>query len=174
MAGSSASGRQERALGQRLLLEPLGVTILDDLFGFFRVIGSTGSVYTVTISNDTACTCPDHTQRKMPCKHIYFVLAKCLKAENWKKGTDFSDDDVRSMLAKVPVNTDELVKELENKAALRQRRTFEDPCPICLEDFVPEKERIIFCGKSCGYNFHELCYARCKIKTCPCCRSQMM
>jgi len=158
------------------------VTILDDLFGFFRVIGSTGSVYTVTISNDTSCTCPDHTQRKMPCKHIYFVLAKCLKAENWKKGTNFSDDQVRHMLTKVPVDSDELLEkkapppEGQHVAPLRQRRKFEEQtegCPICLDCFVPEKEKIIYCGQSCGYNFHEVCYRRCKIKTCPCCRSQM-
>lgn len=43
----------------------------------FDVLGSTGNVYTVTISHIPKCTCPDASKGNH-CKHIIFVFLKIL------------------------------------------------------------------------------------------------
>lgn len=41
--------------------------------GTFAVLGSTGNVYTVTITTQPSCSCPDFQKRGDPCKHLLFV-----------------------------------------------------------------------------------------------------
>ncbi|KAK4689761.1 hypothetical protein P7C73_g358, partial [Tremellales sp. Uapishka_1] len=46
----------------------------------FKVLGSTGNVYTVTIGRMPHCDCPDCSiKHNVPCKHIMFVFLKVLK-----------------------------------------------------------------------------------------------
>ncbi|WVN85326.1 uncharacterized protein L203_100471 [Cryptococcus depauperatus CBS 7841] len=45
----------------------------------FKVLGSTGNVYTVTMGPKPDCDCPDCTKGNLPCKHIIFVFLKILK-----------------------------------------------------------------------------------------------
>jgi flagellar biosynthetic protein FliO len=45
----------------------------------FHVIGSTGNLYSVSINEHSSCTCPDNTQNKNICKHIYFILLRVMK-----------------------------------------------------------------------------------------------
>ncbi|KAK1922846.1 hypothetical protein DB88DRAFT_541064 [Papiliotrema laurentii] len=45
----------------------------------FKVLGSTGNVYTVTIDQQPRCDCPDCRKGNVPCKHIIFVFMKVLK-----------------------------------------------------------------------------------------------
>ena len=45
----------------------------------FTVLGTTGSVYTVTINTNPTCTCFDFKRRKTRCKHIYFILTRVMK-----------------------------------------------------------------------------------------------
>ena len=43
----------------------------------FSVLGSTGNVYTVTLSDSgNVCTCPDNYKSRGRCKHVLFVLLK--------------------------------------------------------------------------------------------------
>ena len=38
----------------------------------FRVVGSRGTEYTVTVTSGyPGCSCPDHSQRKGRCKHVW-------------------------------------------------------------------------------------------------------
>jgi SWIM zinc finger len=43
----------------------------------FKILGSTGNVYTVTISHIPSCSCPDATKGNH-CKHLIFVFLKVL------------------------------------------------------------------------------------------------
>ncbi|CAI5465509.1 unnamed protein product [Closterium sp. Yama58-4] len=44
----------------------------------FHVLGATGNVYTVTISQQPSCTCPDYGNGNL-CKHMLFVLLRVLR-----------------------------------------------------------------------------------------------
>ena len=67
--------RIERALSQRLFL--VGRQVSPQLQSF-AVLGSTGNVYDVVISQTPSCTCPDHAKGNL-CKHILFVFLRVLR-----------------------------------------------------------------------------------------------
>ncbi|OBZ89320.1 hypothetical protein A0J61_02630 [Choanephora cucurbitarum] len=48
----------------------------------FKVRGSTGKTYIVTIGPKLDCTCYDHKIRSVHCKHILYVLLKELKVQD--------------------------------------------------------------------------------------------
>ncbi|ORE08260.1 hypothetical protein BCV72DRAFT_92950 [Rhizopus microsporus var. microsporus] len=50
----------------------------------FKVKGSTGTEYTVTIGPKLHCTCRDHNVRGTHCKHILFILLRELKVTDLK------------------------------------------------------------------------------------------
>jgi hypothetical protein len=164
------SARQSRALSQRLLLVPESLeTAL--LSVKCQVLGSTGSEYTVTISDEPTCGCMDFRMNHQICKHIYFVLSRVLRLEDsiWRKGTGFTPEELKTIL------------EVGNHHSpppevlvVQHRRDIKDQveCPICMED-LDEKEDLVYCSQTCGYNFHQLCFTRCKQQTCPMCRSAM-
>jgi hypothetical protein len=52
----------------------------DELKETFKVLGSTGNVYTVTIEQLPKCDCPDATKGNH-CKHLVFVLLKVLNVD---------------------------------------------------------------------------------------------
>ncbi|RXK39489.1 hypothetical protein M231_03157 [Tremella mesenterica] len=52
---------------------------LDEHSEAFKVLGSTGNVYTVIIGFLQQCDCPDSAKGNTPCKHILFVFLKVLK-----------------------------------------------------------------------------------------------
>jgi Ring finger domain/SWIM zinc finger len=73
--------RLERALTQRLYLVqhddiPAAKSVTADSAVNFTVLGSTGNVYTVVLSLQPTCNCPDFCRRNDMCKHIMFVLLK--------------------------------------------------------------------------------------------------
>lgn len=67
--GRKAEQRKERAAYGELT----PVHIDTDLkYGIFA--GSSGGTYRTTLRS---CSCPDFKRRKVPCKHMYYVAAKC-------------------------------------------------------------------------------------------------
>ncbi|KAL7308762.1 hypothetical protein PS15m_011929 [Mucor circinelloides] len=48
----------------------------------FKVRGTTGKIYTVTIGPRLECTCRDYQIRKYHCKHILYILFKELKIQD--------------------------------------------------------------------------------------------
>lgn len=147
----------------------------------------------------TNCSCPDFTLRKITCKHIYFVLSRVLRLPEllWKKGTNFMAQDFLDIYMGfknfqknrlgIIHNPDEKVVESRDKGdkgvlsvsveKTNQRSVTEQKeCSICLCDFEAN-EKLVFCYKTCGYNFHELCFQRWILQTkkhqCPLCRSEM-
>eukprot|EP00933_Yihiella_yeosuensis_P014861 TRINITY_DN13143_c1_g2_i1.p1 TRINITY_DN13143_c1_g2~~TRINITY_DN13143_c1_g2_i1.p1 ORF type:complete len:400 (-),score=56.43 TRINITY_DN13143_c1_g2_i1:86-1285(-) len=77
--------RIERALAQRLYL--LGMERHADGIGAtFKVLGSTGNVYTVELDLLPNCDCPDYLKGRGLCKHILFIWLRVLR---------ISEDDPR-------------------------------------------------------------------------------
>ncbi|KAI8373296.1 hypothetical protein BD560DRAFT_446338 [Blakeslea trispora] len=63
----------------------------------FKVKGSTGKTYIVTIGPKLDCTCHDHKIRSVHCKHILYVLLKELKVQDLSSTiyiTQFPSDDL--------------------------------------------------------------------------------
>ncbi|WWD10062.1 hypothetical protein V865_008195 [Kwoniella europaea PYCC6329] len=72
--------RYKRAISQRMfMLERERVGDGNHQYEQFKVLGSTGNVYTVNIGTIPRCDCPDNLKGNKPCKHIIFVFIKVLK-----------------------------------------------------------------------------------------------
>nr|XP_019042296.1 hypothetical protein I302_08898 [Kwoniella bestiolae CBS 10118]OCF21226.1 hypothetical protein I302_08898 [Kwoniella bestiolae CBS 10118] len=72
--------RYKRAISQRMFMierERLGEG--HHQYEQFKVLGSTGNVYTINIGPIPRCDCPDNLKGNKPCKHIIFVFIKVLK-----------------------------------------------------------------------------------------------
>jgi hypothetical protein len=77
--------RIERALSQRLyLLNQSDISTTNRLCRTYDVLGSTGNVYQVEISQFPSCTCPD-AERGNLCKHILFVYLRVLRCQSNSK-----------------------------------------------------------------------------------------
>lgn len=147
--------RIERALSQRLFL--VGRQVSPQLQSF-AVLGSTGNVYDVVISQTPSCTCPDHAKGNL-CKHILFVFLRVLRLSRdnplvWQtallasevhdilrdapamSGAEnfFASAAVRSTYSQVSgVKSEGLSPAAETSGVVR--KPFEGmPCPICFED----------------------------------------
>eukprot|EP00850_Spirogloea_muscicola_P000770 SM000003S11015 [mRNA] locus=s3:290395:294938:- [translate_table: standard] len=149
----------------------------------FHVLGSTGNVYTVTISRMPRCTCPDNARGNV-CKHLLFVMLRVLKVPQdnpciWQKA--LLADEVASLL----LNNDssaELAGLRASTGVLEQfqalsgastsavsgaappstaPRELEGDCPICYEPLANDsgqpKEPVVSC-KVCGNNVHRDCF----------------
>lgn len=65
----------------------------DDETTTFRVMGATGKVYDVKLENKPTCTCPDHIERNIRCKHILFILIKIFEMQNMYQNT-FTKEEI--------------------------------------------------------------------------------
>ena len=91
------STRKNRGLTQKLF-------IIESKSDYdYVIMGSTGNVYDVTISNIPTCTCPDFTTRGNRCKHIYFIMMKIMKVINDEQ-EEYSDDDIAQMVLNKNLN----------------------------------------------------------------------
>lgn len=139
----------------------------------FFVLGATGNVYTVTLSTNPSCTCPDRT---IPCKHILFILIRVL-------GISLEDSCLRrralrplqlSHVLCLPTLPEALagvsIRQRFHQLLLQPRQQgFERPkieieegtsCPICLDEMGKE-EKIVACG-TCRNHIHEDCLLKWK------------
>jgi hypothetical protein len=159
---------------------------VDECSREYKIMGSTGNIYTVTISEALTCTCPDYKLRKVQCKHIYFVLVRVLKVKsqfiNLKK---MSKVDLMVLFASklnldgsIVISADK--KEKYDKAISANttasnetdRKKNDDICPICLDDILDLKDAY-YCKQSCGKNVHIECFnmwAKSKGTICVFCR----
>ena len=71
--------KQERVMTQRMFLIERSGRKDGSLEEDFSVLGSTGNVYMVKVSQIPSCTCPDFLKHQVHCKHILFVFLKVLK-----------------------------------------------------------------------------------------------
>ncbi|TNY18326.1 hypothetical protein DMC30DRAFT_418930 [Rhodotorula diobovata] len=167
----------------------------------YKVLGSTGNLYTVRIDKVPTCDCPDGLKGNK-CKHQLFVLLKILQipqSSNLWYQAAFLQDELTAIFAnarpaprtafeegivkRYQVVTGKLEPDEVDtaQAGLVKKRVPEegDSCPICYEDYTPGSEQgLVFClGESgCGNALHAECFRNwaktCKPTTCPLCRQK--
>mgnify|MGYP000990748254 CR=1 FL=1 len=173
--------RKNRGIVQKLYLVEI-LEASDDLKREYIVMGSTGNVYRVEISETPTCTCPDYVQRKCRCKHIYFILLRIMKiSKEMEDKQKYSNDELVTMFQNIPNITNNLiVGENIKKIYIKKKnpellkKSKDDLCPICIDD-LENGEDLDFCKGSCGKYIHVECFSMwCKsrgIKTCVYCRA---
>jgi len=124
----------------------------------YKVLGSTGTIYTISFSPSMNCTCIDFKKNKRYCKHIYFIFLNVYKMIP-SLDKSYSIDDLKENIF------------LETgKAIVRDPL---EPCSICFEC---NDINCIVC-KTCKNGFHQSCInemAKFTRKTnCPLCRSNL-
>lgn len=147
-APQATKERIERVLSQRFF--NVDRQKISSLCEQFKVLGSTGNVYTVQIRNVSHCNCPD---RNALCKHILFVLLKILKvpptsplvyqaallddelAVIFENAPQNAQDRVSAQLAQAyqnalaPSSSSKVVEHVEKRIPTGE----DDSCPICCQ-----------------------------------------
>lgn len=164
------ANRLVNALVQKLYF--IEEVVISDKHRDYLIMGSTGNVYTVTISDKYKCTCPDHVRRKVQCKHIYFVLVRVLKVNSrFLTVKKYTPTDLASMFSKLSLVDNEIIipddkkkkyDNIKNKGSDDDsensiRKENDDVCPICLDDILDLK-LAYYCKNSCGKNIHIECF----------------
>lgn len=144
-----------------------------------QIAGSTGNVYTVTISHLPSCTCPvgifTNKGKGQLCKHAIYVLHNVLKApDRLKQQNAFLTSELKEIFANAPALPGQVA---EDEPMDGNRKAMEDDCPICCMEFE-DGEEVVWCRAACGNNVHKACFdqwARTKMGstvTCPFCRTE--
>ena len=143
----------------------------------YVIMGHSGKIYNVTISNVPNCTCPDFVHKGHRCKHIYFVLMRIMNIINYKEKY-FSDEQLLEMFLNVPPVAKNLMYEgekiSEEEKEVNQKFDKGDICPICLDPLENGKD-LDFCRYSCGKTIHKKCFSmweKTKGSICVFCRAQ--
>ena len=149
----------------------------EDIKRKFVIMGHSGHVYNVTITNHPHCTCPDFYLRRHRCKHIYFVLMRIMNADNYTDSS-YTDDELIDMFNNIPPIAQNLMYKgsaIPNEGKeVEQRFEKGDICPICLDPLENGKE-LDFCRYSCGKTIHSKCFSmweKSRGSICVFCRAQ--
>ena len=164
----NSDSRISRALSQKLFLIETIPTDLPHLKKFI-VMGTTGNVYTVSISESSKCSCPDFLKIEKGCKHVFFILLKVMQLPTHDRIT-FSKDELDSMFLNIPPITSSLIlndslrkiyKErifgINANENLVEKKSIDDICPICL-DPLESSSALEFCKFGCGKQIHSICF----------------
>ncbi len=147
------STRKQRAFTQPIYLLKMN-PIIHEYQRTFKVIGSTGKLYTVDIKKHLSCTCPDHQQNKTICKHIYFILLRVMKI-NCQIKHIYTDNELIFMFNNIP---EHISQEIIIKKPTKINQKFDDVCPICLDDINSNSDNIDYCKYGCGKSVHINCF----------------
>ena len=172
-------------MSQRLFLVRIGPDSGGDSARDFTVLGSTGNVYTVTVSGTPGCDCPDGRRGNI-CKHLIFVFVRVLglpqdsplvrqrgllptevaaalrhrsqrAQQRAATGRYGASDAVRRTLsASAGADADDDDDVAEEPLA--RRDSVDDDCSICFEVLGPATQTTL-CG-SCRNSFHAACLAQ--------------
>jgi hypothetical protein len=120
--------------------------------------GSTGNIYSVTISLQPTCSCPDMSGSGGQCKHIIYVLKRVLRVEGQLSyQAAFLSSELREIFANAPVAAQGASTEAETVVAGAGRRPIEGDCPICFCE-MEEAEETVWCKAACGNSLHASCF----------------
>lgn len=193
---NDTKARIARALSQRLYLisqskskgDPGPVRV-------FKVLGSTGNVYTVRIARTVSCTCPDADRGNL-CKHICFVMLRVLRLPRdsplvYQRALLPSERE--GIFADMPAVGQDVAASETVRAAYQQatgkahpkaaaaaaeplapRGGAEGDCPICFEPLGTEQVKTC---TICRNGIHAECFGRWArasagtTPTCPFCRT---
>jgi len=185
--------RMERVLTQRFFLIDRRRNG-EDLREEFKVLGSTGNVYTIIIDKIPSCNCPDASKGNH-CKHILFVFLKVLNASllthYWYQKA-LLEVELASIFAAAPINPTVVANANIRKAfsksegkstdtstgeVSRRIPGEDDDCPICYESMggADKVKHLTFC-EQCGNALHTECFRQWaqtrKPLTCVWCRAE--
>ena len=123
-----------------------------------KVAGTTGNVYTVSISHLPSCTCPVGLFTKggseKCCKHIIYVLHNVLKAQGRLEYQNaYLTAELHELFANAPPFPS---KVAEDEPKDGNRKSLDDDCPICFMEL--EGEENVWCRAACGNNVHKECF----------------
>lgn len=145
-----------------------------------QIAGSSGNVYTVSITHMPSCTCPTTIFQKggteTVCKHVLYILHNVLKApDHLKQQNAFLTSELQELFANAPPLPAEVAAAPEEEFD-GKRKPVEDDCPICCMEFE-DNEEVVWCRAACGNNVHKACFdqwAKTKLGhvTCPFCRTE--
>jgi len=146
----------------------------------FEVCGTTSRLYFVRLhASKPTCTCPDHEYRKNRCKHIYFVLTRCLRMTRAVAvRREFDAATIESFLSRWAQSRHaSAVGAPVASARPDDRKPFDgEPCPICLDDMREAALDTTWCREQCGRSVHVGCFAlwqKHRGGTCVYCRAPM-
>ena len=149
----------------------------EDIKRKFVIMGHSGHVYNVTITNHPHCTCPDFYLRRHRCKHIYFVLMRIMNTDNYTDSS-YTDSELIDMFNNIPPIAQNLMYKgsaIPNEGKeVEQRFEKGDICPICLDPLENGKD-LDFCRYSCGKTIHSKCFSmweKSRGSICVFCRAQ--
>lgn len=169
----------DRASTQRMIV--LSRTRTTPLSEDIDIVGSTGNIYTVTISHVPTCTCPD-SRKGNECKHKVYALHTVLRAPEhlvYQLALLTSELEEIFNTTAPPIPT-ETVSATEADPSVTSKRKPIDPdseCPICYMDLLSpsdldttntnpnaggaaEDDDIVWCRASCGNNMHRTCFSQ--------------
>ncbi|KAI9680577.1 MAG: hypothetical protein M1817_004017 [Caeruleum heppii] len=154
--------RYERVLTQRMFVIDRVRTGTEDVpEETFDMAGTTGNIYSVHISQRPTCTCPDHRQKGNLCKHIIYVLVNVLKApQHLQYQVALLSTELREIFANAPAAPGARPGGPIDDERAGHRKPVEGDCPICVLEFEPDKEEIVWCKAACGNNIHKECFQR--------------
>ncbi|KAL2175497.1 uncharacterized protein P884DRAFT_262286 [Thermothelomyces heterothallicus CBS 202.75] len=158
----------------------------EELSETVELTGSTGNIYTVTISRQPTCDCP-HARKGNQCKHVVYVLARVLRAKfDYVYQLALLGSEVREILDGAPPPSGEGGPDSDGRGDGKgKRKPVEGDCPICFCEMGESEgaEPVVWCRAACGQNVHKACFetwAATKRRqassgggevTCPYCRS---
>jgi hypothetical protein len=153
--------RMEAAIASRMhVLRRFPIHPEIELSRKYTILGTTGSVYTISISNLPSCNCPD-SAKGHHCCHILFVLLKILKVSQHEAvlyQRALLNAELREIYKEAPPNPSATISIPPYGVAPVQAQLSGD-CPVCCEAFVSyESEPIVWCKGGCGSNIHKSCF----------------
>jgi hypothetical protein len=121
------------------------------------IVGSTGNIYKVTIGQVPSCTCPDHLKGN-ECKHKVYALHTVLKApQNLVYQLAYLSSELREIFSGAPAIPTNTSRSSDTDG---NRKPIEGECPICYQDYEPEKNELVWCKAACGQNIHKSCFGQ--------------
>ncbi|KAK4230998.1 ring finger domain-containing protein [Podospora fimiseda] len=119
-----------------------------------ELVGTTGNIYIVTITQTPRCTCPVGA-RGHQCKHQVYVVMRVLHATStYVYQHKLATSELEEIFAAAPLPDPAKVKE-------ERRKPVEGDCPICFSEMKKdEAEKIVWCRAACGQNIHNRCFEK--------------
>ncbi|KAJ7812706.1 hypothetical protein B0H14DRAFT_2856110 [Mycena olivaceomarginata] len=168
--------RVERVMTQRFFMVDRK-RVEGELKEEFKVLGSTGNIYTVTIQQKPSCDCPD-AQKGNHCKHILFIYLKVLQVTqssgHWYQKALLTTE-LESIFANAPLAPNAIANprlreayaratgksqapstpEASASSAPKKRMPGEeDDCPICYDGMHNVAEASLTFCEECGNAVH--------------------
>ncbi|KAH7930785.1 hypothetical protein BV22DRAFT_999663 [Leucogyrophana mollusca] len=146
----------------------------------FKVLGSTGNVYTVIINKTPSCNCPDATKGNH-CKHILFIYLKVLQVSQesglWYQKALLTSE-LETIFAQAPAAPNSVAQQRVRDAYARatgsksaaavsedttKKRKMPEPdddCPICYENMHGASAATLVWCETCGNGVHKECFGQ--------------